>query len=60
MLNPDIEWEDAAQPFTAEEREERLKQAGPYTRRRGRNFTNVRKDRTGGRKSACGMWRTWR
>ena len=49
-LNPDIEWEDATRNLTAEERKERLKQSRTYTRRRSLNFTNVRKDRTGGKK----------
>lgn len=47
-LNPDIEWDDATRNLTAEERKERLKQSRTYLRRRSINFTNVRKERTGG------------
>lgn len=49
-LNPDIEWEDATRALTAEERKARLKELRTYERRRSINLTNVRKDRTAGKK----------
>ena len=47
-LSPDILWDDATRTLTAAERREQLKKVRTYTRRRSFNFTNVRKERTGG------------
>ncbi|MEO8068882.1 MAG: cell surface protein SprA [Flavobacteriales bacterium] len=49
-LNPDIEWGDATRALTAEQRKARLKELRTYERRRSINLTNVRKDRTAGKK----------
>ena len=55
-LSPDIEWDDATRTLTAEERKERLKRSQTYTRRRSINFTNVRKERTGGGGGKEHLW----
>ncbi|MCB0795278.1 MAG: cell surface protein SprA, partial [Flavobacteriales bacterium] len=49
-LNPDIEFDDATRNLTVQERRERKKLSRTYTRRRSINFTNVHKERKGGKK----------
>lgn len=49
-LNPDIEWADATRTLTADERRQRLKESRTYERRRSFNLTNVRKERSQGKR----------
>jgi len=50
-LSPDIEFSDATENLTADEKKERQEEVEDWTRRRSFNFTNVRKNRSPDKKN---------